>query len=84
MYKTYGLRKKRFKNDMRMLYTHTDSLIMQIYTSDLARQLLDEPKLNIFLIFAKYQPIIRAISVFHTIQTKDKLVSLRIRQREIR
>ena len=43
MYKTYALLKDRFQYDMRTFITDIDSLIMQIYTSDLYRQLLDEP-----------------------------------------
>ena len=46
MYKTYALLMERFKDYMRMLYTDTDSLIMQIYTSDLYTQLLHEPELK--------------------------------------
>ena len=46
MYKTYALLKEKFKDDMRMLYADTDSLIMQIYTSYLYRQLLNEPELK--------------------------------------
>ena len=49
MYRTYATLKDNFGKRMRMLYTDTDSLILQLFTPDLYGKLLDVPQLrNLF------------------------------------
>ena len=46
MYRTYETLKDWFGLRMRMLYTDTDSLILQFFTEDLYRELLNVPQLR--------------------------------------
>ena len=46
MYRTYATLKDWFGPRMRMLYTDTDSLILQFFTGDLYRELLDVPQVR--------------------------------------
>ena len=46
MYRTYATLKDWFGPRMRMLYTDTDSLILQFFTGDLYRELLDPPQIR--------------------------------------
>ena len=46
MYRTYATLKDWFGPRMHMLYTDTDSLILQFFTEDLYRELLDVPQLR--------------------------------------
>ena len=46
MYRTYATLKDWYGQKMRMLYTDTDSLIMQFFTNDLYKELLDVPQLR--------------------------------------
>ena len=46
MYRTYATLKDWFGLRMHMLYTDTDSLILQFFTEDLYRELLDLPQLQ--------------------------------------
>ena len=46
MYRTYAKLKDWFGPRMHMLYTDTDSLILQFFTEDLYRELLDVPQLR--------------------------------------
>ena len=49
MYRTYAMLKDNLGQRMRMLYTDTDSLILQFFTPDLYGELLDVPQLrNLF------------------------------------
>ena len=45
MYRMYATLKDWFGPRMHMLYTDTDSLILQFFTEDLYRELLDVPQL---------------------------------------
>ena len=45
MYRTYATLKDNFGQRMHMLYTDTDSLIIQFFTHDLYKELLDVPQL---------------------------------------
>ena len=46
MYRTYATLKDWYGPRMHMLYTDTDSLILQFFTEDLYRELLDVPQLR--------------------------------------
>ena len=53
MYRTYGTLKDHFGGDMRMLYTDTDSLILQFSVPDLYQELRDTPELRGLFDFSK-------------------------------
>ena len=53
MDQTYATLKDRYGPRMRMLYTDTDSLIMQFFTNDLYREILDVPQMRSLFDFSK-------------------------------
>ena len=53
MYRTYATLKDWYGPKMRMLYTDTDSLIMQFVTNDLYKEVLDVPQLRGLFDFSK-------------------------------
>ena len=46
MYRSYATLKDQFKDKMRLLYTDTDSMIFQVFTKDLYREILNEGSLR--------------------------------------
>ena len=52
MYRTYAKLKDHFKAEMRMLYTDTDSLILQFFRHDLYKDLLEVPELRVLFDFS--------------------------------
>ena len=52
MYRTYASLKDWFGPRMRMLYTDTDSLILQFFTGDFYREVLDVPQLRTLFDFS--------------------------------
>ena len=53
MYRTYATLKDWYGPKMRMLYTDTDSLIMQFFTNDFYKELLDVPQLRSLFDFSE-------------------------------
>ena len=79
MYRTYATLKDWFGPRMQMLYTDTDSFILQFIIKDFTENCSTFRNFGAFFTLAKFLPTTRATSVRRTTQTEVKWASSRTR-----